>query len=67
MPTSPPESGLCFIQVQTAEELSVVASLAHEIWREYYVPLIGAAQVDYMLANFQSAAAMREQLNAPAA
>jgi len=60
MRTNPPE--LCFTQVQTAEQLSAVAALAHEIWREYYVPLIGAAQVEYMLLNFQSAAAMREQM-----
>lgn len=57
-----PEPGLCFKPVQTDEELAAVAALAQEIWREYYVPLIGAAQVEYMVANFQSAAAMREQV-----
>ena len=60
--TQPFESGLSFTELQTAEELSAVAALAQHIWREYYVPLIGAAQVDYMLENFQSAAAMREQM-----
>ncbi|MCL2281378.1 MAG: GNAT family N-acetyltransferase [Dehalococcoidia bacterium] len=34
---------------------SAIAALADEIWHEYYVPIIGAAQVDYMLAKFQSA------------
>ena len=31
-----------------------IADLAAEIWREHYTPIIGAAQVEYMLANFQS-------------
>jgi diamine N-acetyltransferase len=61
-PINPPESGLCFKPVQSAGELAAVAALAQEIWREYYVPLIGAAQVEYMVTNFQSAAAMREQV-----
>ncbi|HKE93502.1 MAG TPA: GNAT family N-acetyltransferase, partial [Povalibacter sp.] len=33
-----------------------------EIWYEYYVRLIGRAQVDYMVAKFQSAEAMLEQV-----
>jgi diamine N-acetyltransferase len=51
-----------FVPVTTPEQLAVVAGLAHEIWYEYYVPLIGRAQVDYMVANFQSSEAMAEQL-----
>jgi len=47
--------------VTSAEEFERIAELAREIWYEYYVPLIGRAQVDYMVAKFQSAAAMREQ------
>jgi diamine N-acetyltransferase len=63
MPSSPPEAAdLYFTAVQTAAQLSAVASLAQSIWREYYVPLIGAEQVEYMLARFQNAAAMREQM-----
>jgi GNAT superfamily N-acetyltransferase len=42
-------------------QIDRIARLASEIWYEYYVPLIGKAQVDYMVARFQSAAAMREQ------
>ena len=33
---------------------SAVAVLAQEIWLEHYSPIIGTAQVDYMLAKFQS-------------
>lgn len=51
-----------FVPVTTAEQLATVAALAHEIWYEYYVPLIGRAQVDYMVAKFQSAAAMQAQV-----
>ena len=32
-----------------------IAALADEIWREHCTPIVGAAQVDYMLAKFQSA------------
>lgn len=44
------------------EQIAAVAALAREIWSEYYVPLIGPAQVDYMIGKFQSAAAIREQI-----
>ena len=43
-------------------EIETVASLAKEIWYEYYVPIIGRAQVDYMVPKFQSAAAISEQI-----
>jgi len=43
-------------------DLAAIAELAREIWYEYYVPLIGKAQVDYMVPKFQSIAAMREQI-----
>lgn len=39
-----------------------MARLAHEIWYEYYVSLIGRAQVDYMMERFQSVPAMQAQL-----
>lgn len=31
-----------------------ICELAEEIWREHYTPIIGKAQVDYMLEKFQS-------------
>jgi diamine N-acetyltransferase len=51
-----------FVPVTTARQIDVVAGLAHEIWYEYYVPLIGRAQVDYMVSKFQSSGAMAQQL-----
>jgi diamine N-acetyltransferase len=53
---------LQFVPVRSQTEIAAVASLAHEIWYEFYVPLIGRAQVDYMVSKFQSAAAMAMQI-----
>lgn len=50
------------IQPLREEEIQSLAVLASEIWNEYYVPIIGQAQVDYMVARFQSAEAMRQQI-----
>lgn len=55
---------LSFDPASSDAEIAVIAGLAREIWYEYYVPLIGQAQVDYMVAKFQSAAAMLEQVRA---
>jgi len=51
-----------FVPVTTAQQIAVVAGLAREIWYEYYVPLIGQAQVDYMVGKFQSAGAVAGQI-----
>lgn len=53
---------LQFVPATTAQQIDVVAGLAREIWYEYYVPLIGRTQVDYMVAKFQSSEAMQQQL-----
>jgi GNAT superfamily N-acetyltransferase len=53
---------LQFVPVQTPEQLATVAALAEEIWYEFYVPLIGRAQVDYMVGKFQNVAAMQSQI-----
>lgn len=54
---------LQFIPVTTPGQLATVAALAHDIWYEFYVPIIGRAQVDYMVAKFQSVAAMQAQID----
>jgi ribosomal protein S18 acetylase RimI-like enzyme len=51
-----------FVPVRSEAQLAVVAELAREIWYEYYVALIGRAQVDYMVAKFQSVSAMAQQM-----
>ena len=51
-----------FVPVTTTQQIDAVAGLARTIWYEYYVPLIGQAQVDYMVARFQSSEAMAQQI-----
>jgi len=50
------------VPVENQEQIARVASLAREIWEEFYVPLIGRAQVDYMVERFQSTDAVRQHL-----
>ncbi len=47
----------------TPEQLKEIEKLAVEIWEEHYIPIIGAAQVRYMLAKFQNYDAMLRQIN----
>ncbi|MDQ6419765.1 GNAT family N-acetyltransferase [Paenibacillus sp. LHD-117] len=54
---------LTILQVKTAEEIEDLASLAAEIWREYYVILITMEQIDYMIGKFQSVPAITDQIN----
>ena len=51
-----------FVPVASTQQIDAVARLAREIWYEYYVTLIGRAQVDYMVARFQSAEAVAGQI-----
>jgi diamine N-acetyltransferase len=39
-----------------------IAALARPIWEEHYTPIIGAEQVKYMLDEFQSEQAIKQQL-----
>jgi diamine N-acetyltransferase len=49
--------------VSEASQVAAVARMASVVWNEYYVPLIGQAQVDYMVARFQTAEAMQSQID----
>ena len=49
--------------VTGVDQVAAVARMAREVWDEYYVPLIGRAQVDYMVARFQTAEAMQAQID----
>jgi diamine N-acetyltransferase len=53
-----------FIPVTTNDQMSIVETLAREIWTEHYTPIIGKLQVDYMLDRFQSRRAIEEQIKA---
>jgi diamine N-acetyltransferase len=43
-------------------QAATIAALARETWSEHYIPLLGRAQVEYMLAKFQSATAIAQQI-----
>ena len=49
-------------RVKSEEQIAAVAALARETWTQHYVPIIGAAQVEYMLARFQSTEAIARQM-----
>lgn len=43
-------------------QIATVAELARETWTQHYTPIIGAAQVEYMLEKFQSMEAIARQI-----
>jgi GNAT superfamily N-acetyltransferase len=51
-----------FKDVITPEAISRVSELASIIWIEHYTPIIGKDQVNYMLEQFQSEAAITRQI-----
>ncbi|HSU52614.1 MAG TPA: GNAT family N-acetyltransferase [Candidatus Dormibacteraeota bacterium] len=53
---------LALIAVHSQEQITEVALLAHEIWHEHYLPIIGRQQIDYMLEKFQSEDAIATQI-----
>ena len=52
--------------VRCQGEIARIASLADEIWHQHFTPIIGQAQVDYMLKKFQSPASISRQIAAAA-
>ncbi len=53
---------ITFERVETKEQIAKTVRLAREIWTEHYAPIIGQAQVEYMLATFQSETAVQRQI-----
>lgn len=51
------------VEVKDVNQIKETAILAQRIWNEHYTPIIGKEQVDYMLANFQSEQAIKNQIN----
>ncbi len=49
-------------ELSNEAQLEIVAKLAFEIWNEHFTPIIGKAQVDYMVEKFQSRKAISEQI-----
>jgi len=53
---------IVFKMAQSNEDLFVIQQLADTIWREHYIPIIGLAQVEYMLNKYQSVKSIKNQL-----
>lgn len=51
-----------FLKAKNKKAYAVIAQLADRIWREHYTPIIGTAQVNYMVTKFQSVEAIAEQV-----
>jgi len=49
-------------RVHLPTDIETVADLASTIWNEYYVPIIGQEQVNYMVNAFQSAESIERQM-----
>lgn len=61
-PPPTPQAADRIIAVSSRRQRQTVARLAAEIWRDHYTPIIGNAQVEYMLEKFQSLEAISEQI-----
>jgi len=68
-PSPPPElPAISFAVVPAAAaDLPLIAQLAHAIWHRHYPGIIPAAQIDYMLAQGYTQAALSKYLDAPGA
>lgn len=51
-----------FKKVDTQDKIKQTSDIANEIWNQHFISIIGQAQTDYMLENFQSEKAMTEQI-----
>ena len=51
-----------FVPVSTEQDQEKLATLAAEIWNEYWPAIIGQDQTDYMVENFQSLAAIKRDM-----
>ena len=51
-----------FIEVHSKQQIADIATLAKEIWQEHYLPIVGQAQINYMLKKFQNRQAITKQI-----
>ncbi len=51
------------VPATSTTQINTAAQLAHTIWNQHYLPIIGQEQVDYMLEKFQSAEAIARQID----
>jgi len=51
------------LQKAKSEDIPLITSLAHKIWKAYYPAIITHEQIDYMLDKFYSTTSLDEQMN----
>ncbi|MBQ4122837.1 GNAT family N-acetyltransferase [bacterium] len=51
-----------FLNIKTDNEIEKIASLASDIWHEYWPKILSPEQIDYMIAKFQSFKAIKKQI-----
>jgi GNAT superfamily N-acetyltransferase len=49
--------------IATEKDIPLIAGMAARIWPVHYTPIIGSAQVDYMLKKLYSESSLREQFH----
>ena len=52
-----------YLNIKTEHEIKKLSDLASEIWHDYWPCILSSAQIDYMVAKFQSFNALKEQIN----
>lgn len=50
------------LPAESDAEIHEIADLAEEIWHQHFTPIIGEAQVNYMVEKFQSYPALKTQI-----
>jgi GNAT superfamily N-acetyltransferase len=53
---------LDIVEIKSPKGIQQVATLAHTIWWQHFPPIIGNAQVEYMVNKFQSIDALTQQI-----
>ena len=50
------------IKIVNDEQLNILASVANEVWHEFFPCILSKEQIDYMVDKFQSYEAMKGQM-----
>ena len=50
------------VKIINDEQLNILASVANEVWHEFFPCILSEEQIDYMVDKFQSYGAMKKQM-----
>jgi diamine N-acetyltransferase len=50
-------------EMKNTSQIKIIEDIANKIWTDHYVPIVGKNQVEYMLSKFQSAEAIKRQID----